>query len=154
MTVEGVLMKSIGGTPIPEGLMIYNAFAAVSAVILLSRETHQEEIEDWLLVNGYALHAGLLCGFGDITVNAVSQVNSLRVSGYAVSLVIDPEPGNILALCSAGYNTMQFIHTLYAVPSWRPDYEEAHAPWAEVAETISRIRRQKAADRRTEYLER
>lgn len=147
-------MKSVGGTPIPEGLMIYNAFSLVSSVTLLSRETHQDELEDWLLVNGYTQHAGLLCGFGDITVSAVSQVNSLRASGYSVNLVIDPEPGNILALCSAGYNTMQFVHALYAVPSWRPDYEGAYSPWAEVAETVSRIRKQKAQDRRTEYQER
>lgn len=145
MTVEGILLQPVSSSPIPQGLLLYRALAVASAVILVSNETSEVELADWLLTNGLTGYAQLSCDPGMLR---LTQINRLRAQGYVLDLVVEPDLSNIYDLHMAGYHCLHFLHNAYALPSWRPDYQHTVRPWGEVAASIRATARMKAADAR------
>lgn len=145
MVIEGVLLKPVSSSPIPQGLLLYRALVSVSSVVLVSNETSQAEMENWLLVNGITGYADLFCQPG---IYRLAQINRLRSQGRALDLVIEPDLENIYDLHMAGYDCLHFLTTSYAIPSWRPDYQHSVRPWEELASEIEASARMKAADTR------
>lgn len=145
MAIEGVLLRPVSSSPILQGLLLYRALVSVSSVVLVSNETAQPEMEDWLLTNGITGYADLYCQPG---VYRLAQINKLRAQGRALDLVVEPSLENVYDLHMAGYDCLHFLTTSYAIPSWRPDYQHSVRPWDQVAEEIALTARMKAADAR------
>jgi hypothetical protein len=147
---EGVLMKPISGTPIPGGMLLYHALCEQAAVIVVFDSTPRVEAEAFLLDNNMTRHAQVVwadAGSYNIATNyRVQQMGKLQ--SYAVTLVIDASPSNILALIKEGFTCMQYIHAEYARPEWRPDYEAEVVPWADMSRYVSEQKRAKFADAR------
>jgi hypothetical protein len=155
MSLEGVMMKPVAQTPIPEGLLLYNGLCNVSALIIISGETEQGIVEDWLMTENLTAHANVV--YPDklqrrhtVPDTRLLQVNRLRHLGYAVDLVIVPEPDVAALLISEGYNSMVFLHAAYAVPSWRPDFRGPVQPWSELEKAVTDQARMRALDTRIE----
>jgi hypothetical protein len=155
MQIEGVLMRPVAQSPISEGLLIYRGLASVAAVILISGETEQRVIDGWLLTQNLTQHGQVIypdkqMRHYSVAENRVLQVNRLRAIGYALELVIVPEPDVAARLIEEGYNCLQFTHAAYAVPSWRPDYAGAVRPWDELSRQVADQARLRSVDERME----
>lgn len=149
IAAEGVLMKPVSGTPIPGGMLLYHALCENSAVIILFDSTPYREAEAFLQDNNMTRHAQVVWGDNVPTGKTNYRVQQMgKLQSYAVSLVIDSSPVNILALVKEGFTCMQYIHAEYARPEWRPDYEAEVVPWAEMSRYVATQQRAKHADAR------
>jgi hypothetical protein len=153
ITVEGVLMKPVASTIIPLGRQIYHAFRGLTQIVLVSHETPQAELEQWLWMEGFGDYAAIAPPdsiMGTLTNPAyrVWQCNQLKKRGYNVELVIEPEPDVCAGLLVAGYSVLNFLHAAYAVPSWRPDYDGDLRPWDELSQQVANLAAMKAHDER------
>ncbi len=145
IAVEGVLRKLMGGLPIPEGLRLYSSLASTGQIILMSRED-RAPLTDWLELHGLVRHAFVHECPRDFTL--ANQANVLRREGYAIDLVVVPEPQEAQTLIAAGFNTVLFTHAAYSHPSWRPDTAKGVQLWSEITEQVAEAARMKATDER------
>jgi len=150
ITISGVLRKSVGGTPIPAGTLLYRALAPLSALILLADHPETDwqasgELSDWLMVNNFTAHADIV----PLDSTRLAQVNKLRARGYALEFVIEPDPAEAGKLIKEGHSVLSFLHAQYAVPSWRPDYEQPLTPWDDLAAGVEHQARMRAHDAKT-----
>ena len=143
IVVDGVLRKLSGGSPIPEGVRLYQSLVMTGGVILLS-EDGTPATTDWLELNGCVQH-----DFVRVTPPGqpmVHRVNVLRREGYPVDLVVVPDPDDARLLIAAGLNTVLFTHAEYAHPDWRPDAPKGVQTWAEIVDYAKSQARAKATD--------
>lgn len=133
ITLEGVLQKNVSYAPIPVGLVLYNALSS-SFNIALVAEGEKEQVDYWLNLEGLTKHGTVI--YNDFTLAGLSiqdrrlrQVNSLRSRGFAIDLVVEPDPIVASVLLGAGYTVLNFLHYIYALPQWRPDFEQKVKPW-------------------------
>lgn len=144
IVVDGVMRKLVGGSPIPEGIRLYQSLVLTGQVILLSHDG-TPQTSDWLELNGCTRHR-----FIRITPlhSWASMANDLRRDGYDIDLVVVPDPQSAVELILAGLNTLLFTHAMYTRPDWRPDTSKGITPWAEIVATHALTARLKAADER------
>lgn len=146
--IEGVLRKPMG-QPIPEGIRLYKSLAATGRVVLLSvgggGATDREQITDWLELNGCTSHDTV--SWGDDGPR-VPLANMYRREGYAIDLVVDPDPATVRELIAAGFNTLLFSHAQYSHPEWLPDTDKGVQPWTEITQQVADLARAKARDAR------
>lgn len=150
MTIEGVLQKVVSYAPIPSGITLYNSLSSVHQIILLS-DYPKEDVDRWLELEGLNKHS--FVRYGDTTTygrpaseRRLAQVNYLRSRGYALDFVIDPDPGVSAAVLASGISVLNFLHTSYALPQWRPDYEFSPKPWASLEEEVRKVASLRAKD--------
>lgn len=153
---EGVLSKPVASIPIPEGLLLYQGLCEVSSVLLVSGETPKDELDSWLIHGNLTRHAHVL--YPDNVIRKVQgsqyrvwQANQLRAMGYAVDLIIEPDPANVAALLREGYNCLHFLHAQYSVPDWRPDYTGAIKSWEELSGMVANQARLRNEDNRLRW---
>lgn len=154
MVVEGILMKPVASTIIPLGAQLYNAFRSTGQVLLISNETPVPVLENWLWMEGLSGWAEIFPP--DEIMRALPapeyrlwQANQIRKKGYAVDLIVEPDPSACALLLSNGYSVLNFLHALYALPAWRPDYEYQVKPWDELSQQVATLAAMRAADKRT-----
>lgn len=141
ISIEGVLRKTMGGAPIPEGRRLYVSLANTGRIILLAYGLNSSE--EWLELNGCVQHDFIVRG-----TNAIELANALRREGYNIDLVVVPDPGEAQQLIAAGLNTLLFTHAEYAHPDWRPDAPRGVQAWSEIAKRVADEARAKAKDSR------
>lgn len=144
IAVDGVLRKTMG-SPIPEGIRLYQALAATGQVVLLYDAREREQTDEWLELNGLVKHA-----FTDYADGATRLylANRLRRQGYEIDMVVEPDPWLASKMIQAGYNTLLFTHAQYTQPGWRPDAGKGIQSWQEIVDETARQAVLKAADER------
>lgn len=163
ITIDGVLRKLVGLTPIPVGIQLYHALAAQFHVVLLSNDL-ASNIENRAFLDANQCYEHVKVIDVDLVERGldqpalrVDQVNRARALGQNVQLVVEPNPAASAALVDAGYNVVTFTSVEYTVPSWRPDFapefntEEGiqfAMPWDSLQQSVANQARLKAEDDR------
>ena len=140
ITVEGVLQKITTSAYIPLGLQLYHGLAETFNLLLVS-DSSKEELDYWLRLENLNKHGAVV--YNDEFLQKFSveerrqkQVVSLRNRGYNIDLVVEPDPAIASRLLFSGFSVLNFLHSAYAIPEWRPDYEEKVVPWNELEERV------------------
>ena len=143
ITVEGVLRKAMGGSPIDLGKILYFGLATRAKLVLLTGEREPGTLEHWLRGEGMKEHVRII--WADVLTEEMSsggerlhQLAKARQNGYDIQFVIEPDPAVSKRLIVAGYNTLTFTHAQYSVPSWRPDATTKLRSWDELAAEAER----------------
>src|SRR5271170_2672892 len=136
--VEGVIQKTVSYAPIPVGIALYHGLSSVFNVLLIT-ESDRKNLDYWLSLEALNKHSAVepnegVCTFMSEEQRKLHQVNALRVRRYSIDLVIDPNPVSSALLLMNGFNVLTMTHASYALPQWRPDYEEKVKPWAKIEE--------------------
>lgn len=146
VAIEGVLRKTMGGSPVPEGIRLYQALCATGQVVLLLDDWQaREQVTDWLELNGLVKHAFVDCADG---ATHVYLANRLRRGGYDIDMVVEPDPWMASELIKRGYNTLLFTHSQYAHPDWRPDAGKGIQSWQEIVDETAKQAIMRANDGR------
>jgi hypothetical protein len=171
MTVNGVLRKVNGGSPIPTGRALYYALSAQFQLILLANHaSERDELQHWLEIEGLNEHALIIypdaaAGVLAMPERRYAQVTYAHSQRYELTLVIDPDPAVTRLLFENGYTVMTFSHQEYSLPSWRPDYDftpytiddngiekdQLATPWETLAEQVAHNAWLREKDKRTEH---
>jgi hypothetical protein len=154
IVVDGVLRKPVGGTPIPQGVALYHGLCAAFNVVLVVEHSvlDMPELQRFLDVEQLYSHGSVAYGIRPGMSGAetrVRQAERLRNAGYALDLVVEPNPEVAAALYAAGFNVLHFMHAAYQRPDWRPDFEGGQRPWDELVAEQQRAAALRAADNRT-----
>lgn len=151
ITVEGVLQKNVSYAPIVQGKALYIGLSNVYNLLLVTDSNDEKLLERWLDLENLNKHGMIV--YNDAVLAAKSpgerrlaQVNILRSRGYAIDFVIDPAPDVSAKLLGAGISVLNFLHSSYSLPEWRPDFKESIKPWEEIVETNERLAYLKAQD--------
>ena len=147
IVIDGVLRKTMGGQPIPEGIRLYRSLVMTGEVVLLADDTEPARTLDWLDLAGLVKHAFVQWPWVP-RANLADRANELRRDGYGVDLVVTPSPADVMILMEAGLNTLLFTHAQYAHPEWRPDTTKGVRPWYDITTQVATAARLKAADER------
>jgi hypothetical protein len=163
ITIDGVLRKVKGETPIQAGIELYLALAQTWNVVLLSDyKSDDKVIQMFMNVNGLREQVKTI-GIDSVEYwqpppqLRVAQVNWARYLGQNVQLVVEPDPECSAALIDAGYNVCTFTAAEYSVPMWRPDFTprfqadgvpQFATPWETLQESVAKQAEMKAKDGR------
>jgi hypothetical protein len=152
MTVEGVIQKNVSYAPIPLGIALYHSLTSMFNVVLVT-DSEPKELEYWLDLEGLNKHGTII--YSDFALGQktaqdrrLSQVSNLQQRGFAVNLVVEPDPIVASYLLANGYSVLNFLHSSYALPQWRPDYERQQKPWQEIVNEVNTQAQLKAIDER------
>lgn len=138
--IDGVLRKIVSAAPIPAGLQIYHGLAETFQILLIS-DNDKKETDYWLRLenldkHGVVIYADPVLMTLPVELRRERQVKAISARGFIVDLVIDPDPDVGRALSLAGYTILPFIHSAYAYPEWRPDYEGKVRSWDELSREV------------------
>jgi hypothetical protein len=152
ISVEGVLQKTVSSSPIPVGVALYHGLSSVFNVLLIS-ESDKKQLDYWLYLEALNKHSAVeynenVRTFMTEEQRKFHQLNSLRVRKYSIDLVIEPNPLAASLFLQNGFNVMTFTHAQYAMPQWRPDYEERIKPWQEIEDYEVSMAKLRAIDAR------
>lgn len=152
ITLEGVIQKNVSYAPIPVGISLYHSLASVFNVVIVS-DGEEKLVSSWLDLEGLNKHGSVV--YSDFYLDQrlpqerrLAQVQGLRSKGFAVTLVVEPDPVVASFLLINGYHVLNFLHSEYALPQWRPDYERQQKPWAQIVEEVDRQAALRAIDER------
>ncbi len=152
ITLEGVMQKTVSYAPIPVGISLYHSLASVFNVVIVS-DGEQKIVSEWLDLEGLNKHGTVI--YTDFLLSQkpaqerrLEQVKGLRSRGFAVTLVVEPDPVVASYLLANGYSVLNFLHSEYALPQWRPDFEKKQKPWNKIVEEINTQAALKAIDQR------
>lgn len=148
IAVEGVL-RSPTGQPLPEGVLLYNAFAPIVRVVLVLDDLDQDEAVHWLRTEGLKSHAELVLTdprYQEAELRR-HQLERARARS-AVDLLIDPSPLNVAEALKLGISGLLFSQPRYLRPEFRPDVKGDIRRWDEVEAEVARQRDLHAADKR------
>lgn len=154
IVVEGVLQKIVTSAPIPAGLQIYHGLSETFQVLLVS-DSEKDELDHWLRLENLNKH-GIVLYNDDYLQNfspeerRIKQIYEIRDRGYAVDLIIEPDPVVAAQLLYRGFSVLNFLHSAYSQPEWRPDYEAAVKPWSQLEERVTKDIELRADDKRME----
>jgi hypothetical protein len=150
LAIDGVLRRTVTGAPIEEGIKLMNGLKMFYNIVLVADSA--EPMKDWL---------DLECVFGYTQVKypeecldlsprlmRLMQVSQIQQQGYAIRLVVEPDPGVAAHLLVNGYNVLNFLHSTYSLPEWRPDWDGTVRPWEELSAVVARNARLRAEDKR------
>lgn len=152
ITLEGVMQKNVSYAPIPVGLSLYHSLSSLFNVVIVS-DGEQKLVEQWLDLEGLNKHGTVVYSSFALDQKSaqerrLEQVKGLHSRGFAVSIVIEPDPVVASFLLANGYSVLNFLHSEYALPQWRPDYERQQKPWAKIVEEVDRLAALRAIDQR------
>ena len=148
ITIPGVLQKLVSAAPIQVGTQLYHGLAETFHLLLVT-DDDKEKTDYWLQMENLNKHGVVL--YGDEKAQGsqrIKQINTLRNRGFAIDLVVEPDPSLAAELLRNGYSVCNFLHSSYAYPSWRPDFEGNRREWEKIREQVERDRLLKAADNR------
>lgn len=152
ITLEGVIQKNVSYAPIPIGLSLYHSLASTFNVVLVS-DSREKEVNHWLDLEGLNKHATVI--YSDFLLDnktaqerRYAQIHALRARGFAVTIVVEPDPLVASFLLAKGYSVLNFLHSEYALPQWRPDFERQQKPWEEIVEEVNKQAALRAIDER------
>jgi len=171
MTVNGVLRRVSGGTPIPMGYSLYYGLASQFQLILLANHVRErDELQHWLELEGLNDHAMIIypdavAASEEMPLRRLSQVTYARSQRFDLTMTIDPDPAVSRLLFENGYTVMTFSHQEYSLPSWRPDYnftphevddngmikDQLATPWDDLSSQVAHNAWLRAGDKRTEH---
>ena len=149
--VEGILQKTVSQAPIPLGIALYHSLATNFNLLLIS-EQPKKELDYWLSIEALNRHAAVEYNdnvrmFLPETIRKFHQVSALRSRKYSIDLIFDPNPSSSAMFLDSGFNVATLIHSAYAMPQWRPDYEHKTKPWSEIEEYQENMAKLKFIDR-------
>lgn len=152
MQVEGVLRKPVTGAVTDSGRRLYHGLAGTFRLVLASEGDDRQYLNNWLSMEGFVKHDHIVYS-SDWRPRAdnwwVGTAGTLKFRyGYAVELFIVPDPRDVAALISHGYNTLLFTQAAYALPEWRPDTRAGVRPWGDLVGEIDAQQALRAADTR------
>lgn len=152
ITLEGVMQKNVSYAPIPVGISLYHALAAIFNVVLVS-DGEEKLVSQWLDLEGLNKHGTIvytsfLLDQKTAQERRLEQIKGLRARGFAVTVVVEPDPVVASYLLANGYSVLNFLHSEYALPQWRPDYERQQKPWSQIMEEVDRQAALRAIDER------
>ncbi len=146
VAIEGVLRKTMGGSPVPEGIRLYRSLAATGQVVLLLDDWKiREQVDAWLELNGLVQHAFVSYAEGQ---SHLYLANRMRRQGYEIDMVVEPDPWMASEMIKSGLNTLLFTHSQYSHPSWRPDAGKGIQAWQSIVDETARQAALKALDAR------
>jgi hypothetical protein len=171
LTVNGVLRRVSGGSPIPMGYSLYYGLCSQFQVILLANHaTEKDELQHWLELEGLNEHALIIypdavAGSLDMPERRYSQVTYARSQRFDLMMTVDPDPAVTRLLFENGYTVMTFSHQEYSLPEWRPDHnfrpytvddsgmtkEQLATPWDELSQQVAHNAWLREKDKRTEH---
>lgn len=132
------MQQLVTTAPIQIGIQLYHGLLSTFNVLLVTDDT-KEKTDYWLRIENLNKHGAVL--YGEKTeasrIRRIKQVNTLRSRGYAVDLVIEPDPSIAAELLRNGYNICSFLHSSYAYPTWRPDFEGEERGWEEIEKRVT-----------------
>lgn len=157
VSLEGIIQKNVSLAPIHLGIALYHSLAA-NFNVLLYTESSRKSADYWLSLEALNKHAAIeyneeLRKFSSSVSRKIHQVKSLQRRGYHVDLVIEPDPEVSAALLEEGFSVLTFTHAQFALPQWRPDYEEEPRPWHKLAEMNHELALLRSLDKRMEELD-
>lgn len=150
--VEGVMQKNTSLAPIPLGVGLYHGLCSVFNVLLIA-ENDKKQTDHWLALEALNQHSaieyneGVRMFMGEEQRKA-HQVNALRIRGFSIELVVDPNPDSAIHMLNNGFNVMTFTHSAYALPQWRPDHVEKVRSWDDIVAYEDQMARLRAVDKR------
>lgn len=141
MVVEGVLKALIGDAPIPEGVGVYKALAAVEHRLCLVTTFDRAELREWLRHQKLTEHINFNRAHPlDVEEHTLLRtLAEIRHTGR-VDLFIDADPGRTAQAFAAGYSVMPLLVSSFARPQWRPDWDGTPRPWDDMAAEVRRQR--------------
>jgi hypothetical protein len=154
---DGVLFKEHSpSVPLSIGIAVYHSLKSNFNILLYSSQD-RKELDYTLNIESLKIHAAVeynesprqwLSG----PERKLVQLNSLRQRGYRIELVIEPDPEAAALMLTNGFNIMNFIHSAYQVPSWRPDFTGQDRKWETLERTATAMAELKALDERIKEL--
>lgn len=153
--VEGVLQTPISSAPIIAGINMYKGLANNFHIVLIS-DQDVDDLAYWLRLEGLKDHGKVISkdeSLDDKTPEArrLYQCNSLRASGYSLEFVIEPNPSIAAELLRGGFTVLNYLHYSYALPQWRPDYEERTKSWEDLEREARVTRLMRTEDSRLDF---
>lgn len=154
IVVEGVLQKLITTAPIAEGLQIYHGLSETFQILLVS-DSDKETLDHWLQLENLNKHGIVIYNDGYLQnfsaeERRVKQIYEIRNRGYAIDLIVEPDPVVAAQLLYRGFSVLNFLHTAYSHPEWRPDFEEKVKPWSMLEEQVTKDIILRTGDKRME----
>ena len=159
VVIDGCLRKLEGDAPIVAGVALYHALKSSFNLVLISDEPETERSKDhldrFLAMNGMNKHQHIVHAnpwskelHGEVD-ERVRQVTALRMSGFVVDLVVEPNPDKAAALFNSGYLVLHFMHPQYSRSEWRPDAPEpGPRDWDKLSAQVEREALLRAKDDR------
>jgi hypothetical protein len=150
MKVEGVLTDA-QGKPISAGEHLYRVLVNDNRLVLSSSRTYAEiarhtasrSLRDWATIHG-----------SEDTLPGVDtfwrHVEIERASG-TLDFIITDNPDDIEHAMKATVPSLLFVHPLYAVPEYRPDWDGPVTPWGSMVKEIERRTIEAGADQRLKF---
>ena len=150
IAIDGVLRRTVTGAPIADGIKIMQGLKTFYNIVLVADSA--EDIKEWLDLES-------VFGYTKITypeecldlspkLMRLMQVSQIHSQGYAVQIVVEPDPEVAAHLLINGYNVLNFLHAQYALPEWTPGWDGTVKPWEELSATVARTARLRAEDKR------
>lgn len=153
ISVEGVICKSHAySIPISTGVALYHTLKSNFNILLYS-EQPRKELDYFLSIEALQIQASI-----EYNENGrhwlpgperkLVQLNSLRQRGYRIEFAIEPDPEAAALMVVNGFNVMNFIHSAYALPQWRPDFTGKDRKWETLERTATQMAEMRALDER------
>lgn len=133
-----VMMKPFG-----PGVITYHAMKSLTKIVVVSTAP-QDRAEHWLRVQGLRDHAYLYAGDKPL----MDKLSAMRAIQLDISLVLHPDPAEVVTALRAGFLCGLWSHPSYARPEWRPDAPRTQRPWDEVVKEVELQRLALAGDPR------
>ena len=137
IALDGVLRAPVGGTPIPEGVNLYQALVGSYRIcVVLDGET---SVLDALWLRKEGLRDYVQLHEQRPLDDRLMQYRRLQATG-PVELVVDPDPVAVAGAMELGITAMLFGHPRTTRPEWRPDYEHTPRPWDTLVQHVDKTR--------------
>lgn len=146
IVIPGVLQKIVSAAPIMTGIQLYHGLAETFNLVLVTDDS-KESTDRWLQLENLNKHGTVIYG-EEKQGQRIRQVNGLRLRGFAIDLVVEPDPELAAELLRNGYTVCNFIHSMYAYPQFRPDFEGEDKGWERLKERAEIDALLRAADTR------
>lgn len=153
LCVEGILCKEVPrSAPIPIGIALYHSLKTNFNVLLYS-DNDRKSLDYWLSLEALNVHSAVEYNedsrpWLSDQERKLHQILSLRQRGYNVSLIIEPDPLASEYFIENGFSVLTFTHAQYALPQWRPDFQEKRKPWQAFYDAALRTAELRAIDER------
>lgn len=155
IVVEGVLQQPISSAPIIAGINLYKGLSHNFHIILIS-DQDGDDLTYWLRLEGLKDHGKVISKDGSLDgrtpeARRLYQCNSLRASGYSIEFVVEPNPEIAAELFRNGFTVLNYLHFSYALPQWRPDFEEETKSWEDLQRAAIQDRIMRETDARLDF---
>ena len=155
MPVEGILRKEVGGQLNVDGFYLYRTLQSMYRILLVSFDTNQRMLVDWLTKEG-------VFGYDDILLpmtmagNWVTEsywsnvIRIIRMRGYNLSVVLVNSPQDAVDVLNASVPVLLFGQPAYGLPEWLPGSRRGAEEWDKLVGKIETERAARIKDKRME----